>query len=238
MDGARKEEVRRGISGKGKALTERESKEILSLYGVPSTRERLAASAAEAVQHAGEMGYPVVLKIDSPDILHKTEAKGIRVGVKNPEEVRAAYGELIQNGRAYNPQAKINGVLVQEMAGEGVEVIVGVSKDSQFGPTVMFGLGGIFVELLKDVSFRVCPLSAKDARNMIQEVKGAKLLQGFRGKPECDLEELERTLLKISAFALECGEFFQEVDINPLIVRPRGKGVKMIDALMVLAGRE
>lgn len=237
LDGLRKEEVRKRIHGKGRALTERESKEILSLYGVSSTRERLAISAAEAVLFAEEIGYPVVLKIDSPDILHKTEAKGIRVGVKNKEEIWAAYGELIQNGQAYNPQAKLNGVLVQEMVEEGVEVIIGVSKDKQFGPTVMFGLGGIFVELLKDVSFRVCPLSAQDAKKMIQEVKGAKVLQGFRGKPEGDVEELERTLLKISTFALECSDFFQEVDINPLVVRPKGKGVKMIDALLVLEGK-
>lgn len=234
LNGLRKEEVRKRIQGKGRALTERESKEILSLYSISSTKEFLATSAAEAVQYANEIGYPVVLKIDSPDILHKTEAKGIRIGVKNKEEVLAAYGALIQNGRTYNPRAKLNGVLVQEMVEEGVEVIIGVSKDKLFGPTVMFGLGGIFVELLKDISFRVCPLNKLDAQRMVREIKGFKILEGIRGKPECDVEELERTLLRISTFALECSDFIQEVDINPLVVRPKGKGVKMIDALVVL----
>ena len=183
---------------------------------------------------AGEIGFPVVLKIDSPDILHKSEAGAIRLNVDSPEEAIRFYDEIIANAQTHDPNARINGVLVQEMIPGGTEVMIGMSQDPQFGPTVAFGLGGIFVEVLKDISLRVAPLSTSDAEQMVKEIKGYQILQGVRGKKPSDVAAIVDVLLRISRLAQDCKDIIAEIDINPLIVFDEGRGVKAADALVVL----
>ncbi|MFZ5633974.1 MAG: acetate--CoA ligase family protein [Bacillota bacterium] len=216
----------------GGTLSESSAKAVLEKYGIPITREALASSAGEAVEKAREIGYPVVLKVDSPDIPHKTEAGGLKLNLKNDGEVRAAFDDIVKNVRAYKPGARINGVSVQEMLPAGTEVIVGVSRDPVFGPVIMFGLGGIFVEVLKDVSFRIAPVSPGDARDMIEEIKGCGVLKGVRGKPPADIDAIVDVILKISALVTDYRESIEELDINPLVVYP--KGVKAADAMLVV----
>lgn len=220
-------------SGK-KSLTEHEGKELLARYGIPVTKEELATSENQAATIAGKMGYPVVLKVDSPDILHKTEAKAVKLNLRSAEEVKAAYNEIMANSKKFAPKAEIRGVLVQEMATGGREVILGVSVDPDFGPTVMFGLGGIMVEVLRDVAMRVVPVSRFDAEAMIGEIKGKKLLQPFRGMAEADTEAIVDAILKLSRLAEDLGDTISEVDINPLLVFEKGRGAKAVDALVTL----
>lgn len=215
-------------------LSESLSKDLLSMFGVPVTREVLAASADDAVSIAGQIGYPVVLKVDSPDIPHKTDAGALRLNLTSEDDIRKAYGDILHNASEYKMDARINGVLVQEMLPEGIEVIIGVANDPVFGPTIMFGLGGIFVEVLKDVSFRIAPLTRGDAMEMIREVKGYKVLTGVRGKPLADIEALADVILKVSAMVKELKDHIEELDINPLIVYPKGMGVKAADAVIVM----
>jgi acyl-CoA synthetase (NDP forming) len=217
-----------------KSLSEHQSKALLDLYGIPVTRERVAKSPREAAGLAEEIGFPVALKIDSPDILHKSEAEAIRLSVNSQEEVIRFYDEIIANAQAHNPNARINGVLVQEMIRGGTEVMIGMSQDPQFGPTVAFGLGGIFVEVLKDISLRVAPLSTSDAEQMVKEIKGYQILQGIRGKKPSDVNAIVDVLLRISRLAQNCRDIITEIDINPLIVFDEGRGVKAADALVVL----
>jgi acetyltransferase len=217
-----------------KSLSEHQSKALLDLYGIPVTREQVARSSQEAVRLAGEIGFPVVLKIDSPDILHKSEAGAIRLGVNSQEEVIRFYDEIIENTETHNPNARINGVLVQEMIRDGTEVMIGVSQDPQFGPTIAFGLGGIFVEVLKDISLRVAPLSSADAEQMVKEIKGYPILTGVRGKRRSDIKAIVDVLLRISKLAKDWEDTISEIDINPLIVFDEGHGVKAADALVVL----
>jgi acyl-CoA synthetase (NDP forming) len=217
-------------------LSESESKRLLAAWGVGNARERLAASAEAAVEAAEQLGYPVVLKVDSPDILHKTEAGVVRLNLRDAAQVRTAYAEILASARAYAPQARIIGVSVQEMVGDGVEVIVGVSCDPQLGPVLLFGSGGVMVEVYNDVALRRCPITRPEARAMIAEVKGARLLQGFRGRPVADLEALEDTLVRVSYLAMHMEGHLAELDINPLLVLPSGQGVKAVDALVVLRG--
>ncbi len=224
-----------GLLQPGETLSESRSKTVLEKYGIPVTREALAASADEAVEKAGQIGYPVVLKVDSPDIAHKTDAGALKLNLRDEGEVRSAFGEIVANARAYKPDARINGVLVQEMLPEGTEVIVGVSRDPVFGPVIMFGLGGIFVEVLKDVSFRVAPVSPGDARDMVEEIKGSALLRGVRGRPPADVESIVDVILKVSNLVSDYRDSIEELDINPLMVYP--DGVKAADALIVV-GRE
>lgn len=183
---------------------------------------------------ARQIGYPVVLKVDSPDIPHKTEANALMLNLSSEEDVRRAYKIVLQNATKHKPSARINGVLVQEMLSEGIEVIIGVTRDKVFGPTIMFGLGGIYVEVLKDVSFRVAPLSPGDARDMIEEIKGFGLLKGVRGKPPADLDALVDVIMKVSAMVTELKDRVEELDINPLIVYPAQMGAKAADAMVVL----
>jgi acetyltransferase len=217
-----------------KSLSEHQSKALLDLYGIPVTREQVAKSPQEAIRLAGEIGFPVVLKIDSPDILHKSDAGAIRLGVNSQEEIIRFYDEIIANAETYNPDARINGVLVQEMIREGTEVMIGMSQDPQFGPTIAFGLGGIFVEVLKDISLRVAPLSISDAEQMVKEIKGYQILQGVRGRKPSDVEAIVDVLLRISRLAQDCKDIITEIDVNPLIVFDEGCGVKAADALVVL----
>jgi acetyltransferase len=217
-------------------LSESESKSLLATWGVGSARERLVRSVEAAVEAAEQIGYPVALKVDSPDILHKTEAGVVRLNLGDAAQVRAAYAEIVASAEACAPQARIAGVSVQEMVGEGVEVIIGVSCDPQLGPVLLFGSGGVMVEVFEDVALRRCPITYPEAQAMIAEVKGARLLQGFRGRPAADVEALADTLVRVSHLAMHLEGHLAELDINPLMVLPSGRGVKAVDALVVLGG--
>jgi acetyltransferase len=218
----------------GRALNEYDSKRVLSLFGVGATQEVLCADAEAAKRAAAKIGYPVALKVASQQITHKTEAGGVRLGLAGPEELVAAYGEMMARVTKACPEAKIDGVLVQQMAPGGVEVIVGVSRDPQFGPVLMLGLGGVLVEALGAASWRVCPVSPRDAREMIGEVKGlSKILAGYRGHAKADTEALVDTLVKVSRLAVWAKEEIPNLDINPLAVLPEGKGVLALDALII-----
>ncbi len=228
-------EKARGLLEVGdKSLSEHKSKALLELYGIPVTREQVVQSPHEAIRFAKEIGFPVVLKIDSPDILHKSEANAIRLDVNSKEEIFQFYDEIIENAEKYNPNATINGVLVQEMLRNGSEVMIGMSQDPQFGPTIAFGLGGIFVEVLKDITLRITPFSKSDAEQMVKEIKGYHILQGTRGKKRSDIEAVIDVLLRISRMAQDWKDNISEIDINPLIVFEEGHGVKAADALVVL----
>jgi len=218
------------------ALSENQSKRLLAAWDIGSTREVAAASADAAVVAADKLGYPVVLKIDSPDILHKTEAGGVRIGLASAAAVRTAHAEIMASAARYAPGATLAGVLVQEMVTGGVETIVGVSYDPQLGPMLLFGSGGVLVEVFGDVSHRHCPITRAQALAMIAETKGAKMLQGFRGKPACDIDALADTLVRVSHLAAQLEGTLAELDINPLVVLPAGQGVKALDALVVIRG--
>ncbi len=212
-------------------LTEIESKQILGEAGIPTTGARLATSADEAVKAAKELGYPVVLKIVSPDVTHKSDVGGVRLGLDSPETVTAAFAEISEAVKRHEPNARIEGVAVQKMARPGIEVIVGMSKDPQFGPVLMFGLGGVLVEVLKDVSFRIVPLEPRDARQMVREIKGFPVLQGFRGQDPAALEALEKLLLKVSAF-VDAHPEIEELDLNPVFAYK--DGALAVDARIVV----
>jgi acyl-CoA synthetase (NDP forming) len=214
-------------------LSESESKQLITAWGVPVTQEVRVDSADAAVEAAQRLGYPVVLKVDSPDILHKTEAGVVRLGVRDAAQVRTAYADILARAAAYAPNATISGVLVQEMVTEGVEVIVGVSYDAQLGPTLLFGSGGVMVEVYNDVALRRCPITQAEARTMLSDVKGARVLYGFRGRPAADVEALTQVLVQISHLAVQLDGRLAELDINPLLVLPAGRGVKAVDALVV-----
>ena len=217
-------------------LSEVEARRLLADYGVPGPREHAAASEEEAVKAARAIGYPVVLKILSPDIQHKTEIGGVRVGLEDEGQVRTAFAEVAQAANEHHPEADVHGVLIQEMLNEdAVEVIVGVVQDADFGPVVVFGSGGILVELFKDSSLRLPPLSRREARDMINETQAARLLEGFRGKPAADVDALVDTLVRVSQLAVDLRGDMLALDINPLMVLPRGAGVCAVDALVEVA---
>ena len=224
-------EQARKILGTSEVLTEYEAKKVLASFGIPVSREEMASSADEAVAAARRIGFPVALKIQSPDIPHKTEANGIRLNLQTERDVREAYEAILQSAGTHAPRAVITGVLVQEMLKDGVEVIVGVVQDPVFGPCVMFGLGGVFVEALQDVSFRVAPLTAGDAEEMVQEIKAFRVLQGVRGKSASDVKALIDIILKVSQLAVGLADEIAELDINPLILFPHGACVA--DAMIV-----
>jgi acetyltransferase len=215
----------------GETLSESSAKAVLERYGIPIARQEMAATWAEAVDSARRIGYPVVLKVDSPDIPHKTEAGGIQLNLHGDDQVKKAFEDIMKSVANHSPGALVKGVTVQEMLPEGTEVIIGVTRDPVFGPTIMFGLGGIFVEVLKDVSFRVAPVSRGDAEDMIAEIKGSAVLKGVRGKPPADMEAIVDTILKVSRMVTDHRDTIEELDINPLIVYPRG--VKAADAMLV-----
>ena len=227
-------EVREMLRG-GEPLSEFGCKQLLKKYGIPVTREALATSADMAVELSRNLGYPVALKAQSGQILHKTEAGVIKLNLASDQEVRRAYKEVLANARSYAPQAHVEGVLVQEMVRDGVEVIVGVTKDPVFGPAIMFGLGGIFVEALRDVSFRIAPLTHADAEEMIDEIRGRRVLEGMRGKPPADRDALIDILLRVSQLVTDHRDQIDELDLNPLVVLP--KGAKVVDALITKRAR-
>jgi len=215
-----------------KFLMEDESKEALEAYGIPTTRELLAVNEDDAVKSAEKIGFPVVLKVYSPEVIHKSDVGGVIIGLETVSEVREAFRKIIENVSLKKPEAKVLGVLVQEMIPKGYEVIVGAIRDAQFGPVVMFGLGGVFTEVLKDVSFKLAPLSKKEALQMIKETKGFKILEGFRGEEPADLEALAGVIIKVGRIITDLHEV-TEIDINPLIVHDRG--LIAVDARIVLS---
>ena len=200
-------------------------------YDIPVTKFELAKNEGEAAEFAEKIGYPVVLKIVSPDIIHKSDAGGVMVNLKSKVEVQNAYGQILENAKKYKATAKIVGVLVQEMAPQSTEIIVGAIKDSQFGQTLMFGLGGIFVELLKDVTFRVAPITQEDAREMVTEVKAYPLLKGYRNTPPADIDAIINILLNTSRLMMDNPEI-KELDLNPIMAYENG--AKTVDARHIL----
>ncbi|KJS50652.1 MAG: acyl-CoA synthetase, partial [Peptococcaceae bacterium BRH_c23] len=229
----RQDKVQLALKESNKALSEHATKELLELYGLPVTKEYVATNAEVAVAFAEKMGYPVVMKIDSPDILHKTEAGGVAVNISSAQDVAAKFNEIMEKGLIYNPQAKINGILIQEQIPPGVEAIIGLQRDPVLGTQIMFGLGGIFVEVLKDVVLKPVPLSREDAHNMLREIKGAALLNGVRGRAAVDKEALVEILLGVSQLAVEAGGSLLSLDINPVTVLEQGRGAKILDGVLV-----
>ncbi len=212
-----------------------ESRDILSAYDLPIPKSKLAETPERAVEIADQIGYPVVLKIASPDILHKTDVGGVKVDLKNGEQVRDAFELMTYRANRYLPEAILWGCLVQEMVPLGnLEVLVGMNRDPQFGPLVTFGLGGIYVEILKDVTFRIAPFTKLDAENMLNEIRASALLDGVRGKPQVDKEAIVDTLLRIGQLVQDFPEIL-ELDINPLTVFPKDRGAMAIDMRLVLA---
>jgi acyl-CoA synthetase (NDP forming) len=219
---------------KGGSLSEHASKQLLAAYGIKSSRDVLVDSAAAAVRAAAKLGYPVVMKVSSPDLLHKSDLGLVAVGVESAKQVRATYDELMRKARrAGGRSARIDGVLVCEMVSSGVETVVGVSRDPLFGPVVMVGLGGIFVEVLKDVTFRVPPFGEDEADRMLHELAGYAMLQGVRGAKPSDTKALVDVIMRMQRLAMDLADDIAELDINPLVVKPRG--AVALDALVVRA---
>jgi acetate---CoA ligase (ADP-forming) len=217
-----------------KALTEPEAKDLFACYGLPVTKSSLAKTEDEAAAIAKEIGFPIVLKIVSPDILHKSDAGGVRVNLKDTEAVRMAFRAILENAKKYKEDAEIHGVLVCEMAPLGSEVICGSVNDPTFGPTVMFGLGGVFVEVLKDVTFRVAPISIDCAMGMQQEIKGYPMLKGVRGEKRRDQEALALVISRLSQLVADLDDEIAETDANPILLYEEGKGCRVVDARVIL----
>lgn len=216
------------------SLTEIEAKQVFSAYGMPVTSTELATSEGEAVTLARKIGYPVVMKIVSPDILHKSDAGGVKVNIKDDAGVREAFTTIMKNAKAYKASADIHGIAVQEMAPWGTEVILGSVNDPTFGPTMMFGLGGIFVEVLKDVTFRVAPVADTQARRMLDEIRGAPILAGVRGESPRDRDALADVICQYSTMIIDLKDEIAESDANPVLVYEQGSGLKVVDARIIL----
>jgi acyl-CoA synthetase (NDP forming) len=212
-------------------LTEIESKELIGDVGIPVIKAKLASTKAEAISLSKKMGFPVALKIVSPDVIHKSDSGGVKLGLASATQVGEAYNEILSAIKKHQPKAKIEGISVQKMAHPGVEVIIGMTKDAQFGPVLMFGLGGILVEVLKDVSFRIIPLTKRDAHEMIREIKGYPLLEGYRGHEPADIPFLESLILKVSDF-IDKNPEIKELDLNPVFAYK--KGAIAVDARVIL----
>ncbi len=220
------------------ALTEIEAKGVFEAYGLPVAKTFLAKTEDEAVAHAKKLGFPVVMKVVSPDILHKSDAGGVKVNIKDEAGVREWYKTILKNAKNYKADANIDGIAIQEMAPIGTEVIMGSVNDATFGPTVMFGLGGIFVEVLKDVTFRVAPISENQATQMLGEIRGAPLLSGVRGESPRDKKALATTLALYSTMVEDLKDEVTESDANPVLVYEEGKGLKVVDARIILKNKE
>ena len=212
-------------------LLEPEAAALCQDYSIPTPRSKLVYTVEEAVAYGESIGYPVVVKIVSQDILHKSDVGCVSINLKRDKEVRDAYENVIKNAHRYKPDVRISGVLVQQMVNPGIETIIGMKTDMQFGPVLMFGLGGIFVEVLKDVSFRVVPITAFDAREMIKGIKAYPLLAGVRGQKPRDVEALVDILLKVSKMVTEVSEI-EQLDFNPTLVYE--KGIMVVDTRVIL----
>ena len=211
-------------------LTEAEAYALLSKHSIPVPKYSVASSEEEALKMATRLGFPLVMKIVSPDIIHKTDIGGIKMNINLPQ-VRASYKDIICNVRKNKAEARIDGMMLYKQAPKGVEVIVGMIRDPQFGPTVMFGLGGVFTEILKDVAFRVCPVESSDIEEMLTEIEGIKMLQGYRGRPSYDINAIMDIIMEISRLALDYS-VIKEVDLNPILVYE--KGLLVVDAKIFL----
>jgi acetyltransferase len=229
-----REVIARARAAGRSALTEPEAKEVFGAYGLPVMASTLAKTEDDAVKAAQTIGFPVVLKIVSPDILHKSDAGGVRVNLRTPEAVREAFRTIMTNAKKYKADADIHGILVYEMAPQGTEVICGSTCDPQFGPTVMFGLGGIFVEVLKDVTFRVAPISPRCGQIMISEIRCYPMLEGVRGDKRRDQGAVAQVLSRLSQLVTELEDEIAETDANPVLVYEEGKGCRVVDARIIL----
>jgi len=212
-------------------LYEHEAKKLFAMYDMPVTQIHVAKTEDEAVEAAERIGYPIVLKIVSPQILHKSDAGGVIVGVEDEQGIREGFNKIIKNAKAYKADAEITGILVQEMAPKGTEIIVGSTTDPTFGPTLMFGLGGIFVEILKDVSFRVAPITKTDAAEMIEEIKAYPILKGARGEKTKDIDAITDLIMKVASFSDDFDEV-RELDLNPVFAYE--DGLSVVDARIVI----
>ena len=235
FDGKLAREIIAKVRAEGRTgLTEIESKKIFASFGLPTVRTELVTSEDDAVEMAENVGYPIVMKIVSPDILHKSDAGGVKVNVKDEAGVRETYNIILNNAKAYKPDANIHGIVIQEMAPWGTEVIVGSVNDATFGATVMFGLGGIFVEVLKDVTFRVAPIAESEAMTMLTEIKSAPILDGVRGESPRDKAALAKVLTQYAQMVNDLSDEVSETDANPVLVYEQGKGVCIVDARIIL----
>ncbi len=223
--------ITRALKQNRSVLNEIESKQVISVAGMPVIESVLATTKAEAVKISSQIGFPVALKVISPEVVHKSDSGGVMLNLQNATQVGKAYSAIMKSVTSSSPGARIEGVSVQRMAKPGVEVIMGISRDPQFGPVLMFGLGGVFVELLEDVSFRIVPLQQRDARQMIREIKGFPLLNGYRGQEPVDISFLENMLLRLSGF-VENTPHLSELDLNPIFAY--SDGAVVADARIVL----
>ena len=214
-----------------RSLLETEAKELLREYEIPVPDFKLIKSEDEIIGLTKEINFPIAMKIVSPDIIHKTDAGGVKINIKDEKEAKLAYQEIISKAKEYNKNAKIFGVIAYAMVPQGTEIIIGMMKDPHFGPVIMFGLGGIFVEILKDISFRILPIEERDAREMINEIKGFEMLKGVRGEGPKGIKAIKNLLLKISQLALENPEI-NEIDLNPIFVFENG--IQVVDVRMIL----
>ncbi len=234
VDKARAERIIAGAKQEGRQnLLEEEGQEILRAYGMPLPKSTLATDAAGAVRAARKIGYPVVMKIASPQIVHKSDAGGVRVNLANDREVRDAYAAIVKNARAYDKKAEIVGVLVVEMVSGGKEMIIGSKQEPGFGPVIMLGMGGIYVEVLKDVTFRLAPVTGREADGMIASIKTQKLLQGVRGERPSDTAKLSECIQRMSQLVTDLPDI-RELDMNPVLVMERGRGCRILDVRMGL----
>ncbi|MHA1862358.1 MAG: acetate--CoA ligase family protein [Candidatus Thorarchaeota archaeon] len=223
-------------------VLEHEAKDIMKAYGIPIPAYDTAVTADEAVEKSKAIGFPVVLKILSKDVLHKSDAGGVKINLKTEEEVRKAFNEIMDNAKNFGKEKGIDvdlsrGVFISDFADMGTEIIVGVTKDPQFGHALMAGLGGIFVEVLKDVSFRLIPFTENDAREMLKELKAYKILEGIRGEPPRDIDSLVNVMLAVSKMIAENPEI-TELDCNPTFVYEKGKGTLVVDARILIGSSE
>jgi len=223
--------IAQACSENRKALLESEAKLIMKEYGVAVPKFQLVTNEKEAANVAQTIGYPVVAKIVSPEIIHKSDAGGVKVGLKTATDVEAAYKTIMENAKKYDPSAHLLGVLIMEMAPQGIEVIVGAIKDPQFGATIMFGVGGIFVEVLKDVTFKIAPVTFDEAKEMINSLKSVALLKGYRSTPPADIDALAEIIVNVSRLLMEHPEI-KELDLNPVIAY--AKGANTVDARIIL----
>ena len=224
--------------GKTYALSEHESKMRLKEYGVSVPEERIVVSAEEAGKAAEEIGGMIAMKIESADILHKSDVGGVILNVEGKNAAEDAFGLIMDNVKKYCPKAKINGILMTPMLKQGLEMIVGVNNDPQFGPMLMVGLGGVFVEVFKDVAVYPAPANKREIYNMLRSLKSYHLLEGYRGGEKYDVEALCETIVQIGEFAVANKDSLKEMDINPLFVYPKGKGVGIADSLIVKCDKE
>jgi 4-hydroxybutyryl-CoA synthetase (ADP-forming) len=232
---AKAQKVFDAVKKEGRAnLLEEEGQEVLKAYGFPLPKSILAKTASEAVKAAKKIGFPVVMKIASPQIIHKSDAGGVKVGISSKEEVKDAFKQIIKNAKKYDKKATIKGVLVQEMVKGGKELIIGSKLEPGFGPVVMLGMGGIYVEVLKDVTFRLAPVTDREADDMINSIKTKKLLEGVRGEKPSDLKKLSELIQRLSALVTDFKEI-KELDMNPVLVMEKGKGCKILDVRIGLS---